>query len=181
MMRTTKGFTLIELIVVFGIIALMSSLVLAGLTLARAKAQDAAIKRSVSELRTLMAREMSDNGSYQNLKDGGGWKTSNSTCTTGTLGSVLKGTYASDAKKICDVIIRQASPACASNCLFFNTASPPSGVAPESVFSIMAYLPGASRMSGHAMYLCMGSSGRVSTHDSVTDPTFSSGGCQSNP
>lgn len=48
----TKGFTLIELLVVIAIIGLLSSVILASLSAARAKGQDATIKSSLSGMRT---------------------------------------------------------------------------------------------------------------------------------
>lgn len=182
-MNRTKGFTLIELLVVVGIIGLMSSLVLAAMTLARSKAQDAAVQREMTELRTLMAREMSDTGSYKNLKDGGGWKGAGGTCTVGSLSTQLKGTYANDAKKVCDALVK-ATAGCTTNCVYFQQSVPTTaggGITQADVdsrFSIMAYLPGASRLAGSARYLCMGSSGSVSISNGAT---FTEAGCWQNP
>ncbi|PIT91375.1 hypothetical protein COU17_01105 [Candidatus Kaiserbacteria bacterium CG10_big_fil_rev_8_21_14_0_10_49_17] len=71
-MRNGRGFTLIELLVVIAIIGLLSSVVLASLNSARAKARDA---RRVSDLKQLqLALELyyDSNGSYPN--PGWGWR-----------------------------------------------------------------------------------------------------------
>ena len=65
----------------------------------------------------------------------------------------------------------------AANCVAFGIVSPAS----NTTFSIQAYLPGESVRQGAAMYFCVGSSGNTSIHNSVTDPTMSSPGCQTNP
>jgi prepilin-type N-terminal cleavage/methylation domain-containing protein len=60
-----KGFTLIELLVVIAIIGLLSSVVLASLNTARAKARDSFRISSLKELQTALALYANDhNGSY---------------------------------------------------------------------------------------------------------------------
>jgi len=51
-MKSTKGFTLIELLVVISIIALLSSVVLAGVGTARNRAGDSAVKAGLRQLAT---------------------------------------------------------------------------------------------------------------------------------
>lgn len=58
------GFTLIELLVVISIIALLSSVILAALNQARAKARDAALLSSVKSLVNALALYYDDHGYY---------------------------------------------------------------------------------------------------------------------
>lgn len=57
-----KGFTLIELLVVIAIIGILSSVVLASLTTARTKGQDAAVQQQVSSIRPQAELYYASNG-----------------------------------------------------------------------------------------------------------------------
>jgi len=59
-----KGFTLIELLVVISIISLLSTIVLASLNTARAKARDAATVQNIKQLTLAMELYKDDNGFY---------------------------------------------------------------------------------------------------------------------
>jgi len=64
-MRSKKGFTLIELLVVISIISLLSSIVLASLNTARAKARDAARVASLKQVQNAIELYASNhNGAY---------------------------------------------------------------------------------------------------------------------
>ncbi|HAS85017.1 MAG TPA: hypothetical protein DCS23_03050 [Candidatus Yonathbacteria bacterium] len=60
--RKSKGFTLIELLVVISIISLLSSVVLASLNSARAKARDAQRSISIRQVQTALEMYYHDNG-----------------------------------------------------------------------------------------------------------------------
>lgn len=62
MSKHNKGFTLIELLVVIAIIGILASVVLASLNTARGKAQDAAIKSNLAQIRTQAAIYQDTNG-----------------------------------------------------------------------------------------------------------------------
>jgi len=59
-----RGFTLIELLVVIAIIGLLSSIVLASLNTARAKARDAERRSDLEQLSTALELRYSDTGNY---------------------------------------------------------------------------------------------------------------------
>lgn len=63
-MRGSKGFTLIELLVVIAIIGMLSSVVLASLNSARAKARDARRQGDFRQLSTALALYYDTNGTY---------------------------------------------------------------------------------------------------------------------
>ncbi len=76
----SKGFTLIELLVVIAIIGILSSVVLASLTSARAKGQDAAIQSNLANMRAQAELYYGDSGNYGTAAAA----TSVANCTTGT-------------------------------------------------------------------------------------------------
>ncbi|MBU6321765.1 MAG: type II secretion system protein [Patescibacteria group bacterium] len=64
MQRDPRGFTLIELLVVIAIIGLLSSIVLASLNTARAKARDAKRMSDLHQLQTALELYASVNNGY---------------------------------------------------------------------------------------------------------------------
>ncbi len=62
--RPLRGFTLIELLVVIAIIAMLSTVVLASLNTARARARDTARIQSLQQLRTALILYYTENGSF---------------------------------------------------------------------------------------------------------------------
>jgi len=69
-----KGFTLIELLVVIAIIGILTSVALASLNSARAKARDAKRSADIKQIQTALEMYYTDNGQYPP----GGWSVSNS-------------------------------------------------------------------------------------------------------
>ncbi len=63
-MNKQKGFTLIELLVVIAIIGILSSIVLASLSTARNKGQDAKVKGQLSSIRNAAESYYSANNNY---------------------------------------------------------------------------------------------------------------------
>lgn len=69
-MKMSKGFTLIELLVVIAIIGILSSVVLASLTTARARGQAASVQSSLSNMRAQAELYYSTNtNSYGSASD----------------------------------------------------------------------------------------------------------------
>ena len=168
-MKTFKAFTLIELLVVIAIIGVLSSVVLASLNTARLKAADASVKSELAQFRTIMNFEYTDTGSYSAIKSGGaaGWNAAGSTC------SGFTGTYASQAKSICDSLVKATGTLCTGSCVWFGYTNPD---APDK-FTIMAYLPYESAKAGGARWFCMGSGGG----NGLSSGSWGEAGCYNNP
>src|SRR3989338_132233 len=75
MLRKKSGFRLIELLVVVAIISLLSSIVMASLNSARAKARDAQRKENLHQLDTALRMYYLDNNDFPRcgVYGGGGW------------------------------------------------------------------------------------------------------------
>jgi|SRR3989344_674863 len=76
--RNQRGFTLIELLVVIAIIGLLSSIVLASLNSARAKARDSSRKSELKALQIALELYYTDNGQYPASGPGSGCGTTDS-------------------------------------------------------------------------------------------------------
>lgn len=77
MKNLKKGFTLIELLVVIAIIGILSSIVLASLSSARTKGEDAAIQSTLSNMRAQAELYYANNNNYGTAVT--------TTCTTGAM------------------------------------------------------------------------------------------------
>ena len=82
MTQREKGFTLIELLVVIAIIGILSSVVLASLSAARNKGNDAKTQAQLSGLRAAAEIYYSNNNSYGTASD---------SCTTSLFGDTNSG------------------------------------------------------------------------------------------
>lgn len=79
--KTKKGFTLIELLVVISIISLLSSVVLASLSIARAKARDAKRLSDMHQIQLALELYRDAYGNYpvSDYDGSGGWDIGNAT------------------------------------------------------------------------------------------------------
>lgn len=169
-----RGFTLIELLVVVAIIGLIASVILSGLRMANGKAQDAAVKAQALQLRNVMELEFSATGSYGAIKAGGA-KSGGDWYGVGESCSGFSGQYAQSAQDVCSALVKATGAPCGvDGCVFFYTTSPNSDLR----YSIIAYLPYASKVAGDSRFLCLGSS---KTQSVTADPAGTSAGCWANP
>lgn len=67
-----KGFTLIELLVAIGILAILSTLVMANINSARSRGRDAKRKADLNQVKTALRLYYNDNQSYPADDDAGG-------------------------------------------------------------------------------------------------------------
>lgn len=90
---TSRGFTLIEILVVIAIISLLSSVLLAGTAAARAKARDARTETEVAEARTALESYRAEHGGYPVCNPGGSFP---QTCCLGSASCKLAGASIND-------------------------------------------------------------------------------------
>jgi prepilin-type N-terminal cleavage/methylation domain-containing protein len=83
-----RGFTLIELLVVIAIIGILSSVVLAALNTARAKARDAERLEDIDSIKTAMELYYSNHNAYPPSVGNGEWTALNALVTDGDIGSL---------------------------------------------------------------------------------------------
>ena len=189
------GFTLIELLVVISIIGVLASVVLASLSGARTKGNEAVIKQELIQFRNLYEMVYSNTGSYAALQptrmiagnticqnytaSGSGYvcKISGQPACNAVFG--LAGEIPNaDALALCKQIIQNAS--------FFEIGVDTSvtyGIGSTNInrhYSMIAFMPTTGK------YMCMGDSGRNSTISlNQSGPSTSAGeldaGCPGNP
>lgn len=154
----TRGFTLVELLVVISIIALLSSVVLASTVNIRARSKDAAIISEIQQLRNLMHLEYSDNKSYTNLQ--GGWILDDTydcditrfPSTSGTPNSK----YATKVIEICNKV--KADTLNSGQRLFIGAVSNAVTTVTGASFTIIGRLPSGAGND----YFCAGHNGQTS-------------------
>ena len=164
---STRGFTLIEVLVVVTIIGLLATVVLSGVRQARLKAADSRVKQEVVQLRTVMELERSETGSYSAIKN----YTGPSFIAAGGSCSGFTGTYAAHAQSVCEALVAATGDSCGSSCVYFRSTNPSS----PTLFTIMAYLLGSNT------YYCLGSSGKYSATTPFPSSGWNDPGCYNNP
>lgn len=161
-MQNNRGFTLIELLMVVAIIGLLASILLGGLSSARAKARDAAIRADMRQLVTLAELHRSVAGDYSGIQQYGfDWNADD--CDDSFAGSPA----ASRIRDICKHVLSQNG-----NAGFRSEVS--SSYSEATNFSFAAYLPGANR------WLCVGSKGFSAATPNPYD-NWNRSGCANNP
>lgn len=160
--NSDRGFTLIELLVVISIISLLASVILANVKSGRAKSKDAFLKEEASQLRTLMALQFNETGSYLGLQPSS-WVITSADCANISL----SGNYVTQTRDICNAIVRNSSVSWTTNKFYLGTQSGAS-----DKYSIMIAL------SSKDTFFCMGSTG---TNSDTDLGTWVQPGCWSNP
>jgi prepilin-type N-terminal cleavage/methylation domain-containing protein len=176
--KKNGGFTLVELIVVIGIISLLSSIVMTGVDIARLKARDAALLSSVNNLRTSLEQEYVNAGNYGALLGTGAagvWIQKKEDCDSANFGGSFGGPVTAMCKKIISDTKYPNDLGISPGSLWIgpgysNTVSP--SATPKD-YTIMVYLPGVKK------FYCYGYDGNKS---SVEDGSTIWGqpGCWSN-
>ncbi|MES2623362.1 MAG: prepilin-type N-terminal cleavage/methylation domain-containing protein [Patescibacteria group bacterium] len=104
MKKFNKGFTLIELLVVIAIIGILSSIVLASLSSARTKGEDAAIQSTLSNMRAQAELYYANNSDYSTY-----------TAATACSGGMFASTGTGGLKTLVDAAkVRSTTVTCAA-------------------------------------------------------------------
>jgi len=109
-----KGFTLIELLVVIAIIGILSSIVLASLSSARSKGEDAAIQTTLSNMRGQAELLYSNISSY-------GIDVTAGDCSTATANNIFGTSTVGSLKNLTTDLISKAGGAANTRCIASST------------------------------------------------------------
>ena len=122
MKNSNKGFTLIELLVVIAIIGILSSVVLASLTTARTKGQDAAIQSQLSNMRAQAELYYSTNSNkYASSTLTGG------SCSTGVANSLFSSSTTNNLAALLSGQVASATTDCGASDVAWSVAASLSG------------------------------------------------------
>lgn len=158
-MSTTRsrGFTLIELLVVIAIIGILSAVVLASLSTARQKGQDAAVQANLKTIQT--QAEMYYGGAGANSY---GATLAAATCPTSGTTMFNADTTIKSAIASAESANGSANVQCVATATSGNAVN----------YAVLSQLP--SSLSGTASYYCVDSTGFAGTR---TGATFNGGAC----
>lgn len=153
-----RGFTLIEVLISVAVVAILAAIIMASLTSARKKGQDAAIRRSVLEMKKILELEYLNTGSYSNLYTGGGWVPYYGSCSTITASGnpTFLGTFATNATAICNDIVKNSQANSWADVRLNITVG-----SVANSYSITAWLPSKQT------FLCSGSNNQMSETTTV--------------
>lgn len=165
-LRGTSGFTLIEMLVVLAIIGILAGVALQSFSTARKKARDGALKSQLTQYRTILGLEFTENGSYANLQPDAWFP--DTACNSG----IFTGNYATQARDIClGVASLSGTWGGWGGDLSFYLGNITSNA---NTYSMMVPL------NSKNTFYCMGASG-VSDNEDGAGGLFDSTGCYDNP